>query len=561
MSKSAQPISESEKIRFRLHPRVFAALGSELVTSDIVAIIELVKNSYDADATRVDVRLIRNNRSGKLSIEIEDDGHGMTRSVIENVWCVVATPYRLKASFSESGKKGRRVSGEKGLGRLSAARLGGRLELITRGKNELCWQVNLKWADLAGANTLDSCDVDIIKSSYDGFSDHTGTLVRITDLKTEWDDDKQADLREQLSRLVSPFDEIDGFTIWVTLPDEEAEPLEIKAPDFLSSPPYLLKGHVDGHGFLRCNYRLSSQQNSRTLSIKRELWATEEATGRDGKKKKTQCGPFDFEIRAWDIDGDSVQDLAQRFHLNKSSIRKDIKSYQGLSLYRDGILVLPKSDSARDWLGLDLRRVSKTGTRLSTNQIVGHVAITAEGNSEIKDTSDRERLEDNQASRAFKKLLQDTVKILEDERSKDRQESKKEKPFKDLFISLSMTPLIERMTRALKEGADSEQLIPLLEEHGADVEKTIGQIEQRLYYYNRLASLGTLAAMLVHEVRHHTMVIGKLTRGVTELIKTEDSDIKDIEQELRLAEQSVRSLERLADRFAPLANTLCANIP
>src|SRR5262249_39577263 len=151
-----------------------------------------------------------------------------------------------------------RVSGEKGLGRLSAARLGEHLELITKAKNEPCWKVNLKWADLAGANSLDFCNVDITETTYEKFSHHTGTLVRITDLKTEWDEEKQEDLREQLSRLVSPFDKISDFTIWVTLPGEEAEAVEIKAPKFLDSPPYLLRGHVNEHGLLRCNYRLST---------------------------------------------------------------------------------------------------------------------------------------------------------------------------------------------------------------------------------------------------------------------------------------------------------------
>lgn len=553
MSKPVQQQAQSDKIRFRLHPRVFAALGSELVTNDVVAIIELVKNSYDAQATRVEVRLVGDN--GNLRIEVEDDGMGMSRSVIEDVWCVVATPYRLDAPFSHNGQKARRVSGEKGLGRLSAARLGERLEMITKSTDEPCWQVNVKWADLAKADNLDSCNVGIRECESTRLSGHTGTLVRILNLKSEWDESRMKELREQLSRLVSPFVEIKDFEIWLTLPGEEAEPLEIKAPGFLSSPPYLLKGHVDKFGIVKCNYRYSAQQGSRTVPIKRELQASDgDSEQPDNENDKTPCGPFDFEIRAWDIDSTSVQELAQRFELNKATIRKDIKSHQGISLYRDGILVLPKSDSARDWLGLDLRRVSRTGTRLSTSQIVGYVAITAEHNSEIKDTSDRERLEDNPASKFFKRLLQDVVKILEDERSKDRQETKKEQPFKDLFASLSTKPLLERMSEALKQGAEASELLPLVEEYGAELEKTVGQIEQRLVYYSRLASLGVLAAMLVHEVRNHTFVIGRLTRAVRELTDRGDPSAVTIEEDLKLAEQGIRSLERLAERFSPLSS-------
>ena len=110
-------------VPFRFHPRVFASLGADLVTSDLVAVIELVKNCYDAFATRVDVRF-KTATGGKLSLEIEDDGTGMTDDTIRDVWCVVATPFREDNVTASRGDKQRRVSGAKGLGRLSAARLG-----------------------------------------------------------------------------------------------------------------------------------------------------------------------------------------------------------------------------------------------------------------------------------------------------------------------------------------------------------------------------------------------------------------------------------------------------
>ena len=89
------PTVKAAIIPFRMHPRVFAALGSELVTNDVVAIIELVKNSYDALATHVDVRIHKNESQKEQFIEIVDDGTGMSRSIIEDVWTVVGTPYRL----------------------------------------------------------------------------------------------------------------------------------------------------------------------------------------------------------------------------------------------------------------------------------------------------------------------------------------------------------------------------------------------------------------------------------------------------------------------------------
>ena len=95
-------------------------------------------------------------------------------------------------------------------------------------------------------------------------------------------------------------------------------------------------------------------------------------------KKAPNCGPFWFEIRAWDIGADDTREISERFTIQRSVIRRAIRAHKGISVYRDGVLVLPKSDNARDWLGLDLRRVGRVGPRLSTSQLVGYVSITAD---------------------------------------------------------------------------------------------------------------------------------------------------------------------------------------
>ena len=93
MAKKQQKL-KFDNVPFRIHPRVFAALGADLVTSDVVAVIELVKNSYDAFAGTCWIRF-GNTDEGELYLEIEDDGQGMARDVIEEVWAVVATPNKL----------------------------------------------------------------------------------------------------------------------------------------------------------------------------------------------------------------------------------------------------------------------------------------------------------------------------------------------------------------------------------------------------------------------------------------------------------------------------------
>lgn len=543
----------SDKLTFRIHPRVFASLGAELVTSDTVALLELVKNSYDAGGKRVDVRF--RTAASPWYIEVEDNGHGMTRDVIENVWLVVATPYRLTRPMPD-GK--RRVSGEKGLGRLAAARLGSLLTLVTKAPGEKCWEVDLAWKDLSTAESLDACTVTIRECSEQPLPGGQGTRIHITGLHRVWTDAELGDIREQLSRLVSPFAEATDFSIYLSVNTPDAQAVRIEPPDFLSEPPYQIQGEVSSKGDVLAKYVFADRGITREVMIEKRLWSPLIVAGEDAPEsvESPRCGPFKFEIRTWDIDPDSIRSLAERFDIKRSSIRADIRKYQGVSLYRDGILVLPKSDAGRDWLGLDLRRVSKVGERVSTSQIVGYVTVTAESNPGIRDTSDRERLEDNASSRDFRALLVSVIKLLEDERSRDRQSvsKKREQPFRDLFSALSADSLATSVANAAGRGAAASEVLPLVEDYAASVAETVGQIERRLIHYSGLASLGTIAGMLTHEVRNHSVAIGRLCRDLRKLVVERNPIALRLERKLALTEHSVATLKRLADTFAPLSS-------
>ncbi len=553
----SEELSRVNNIQFRLHPRVFEALGTRLVTNDIVAIIELVKNSYDAMATRVDVRFKQPNQADKFLLEIEDNGTGMTRDIIENVWAVVATPYRLEHPISKHKGRIRRVSGDKGLGRLSSARLGNNLELTTKSNLDSCWRLNVSWNNLASAESLDECFLTV-EPCREEWLNGTGTIIHIPELISEWPEEKIEDLREQLSRLVSPFTEVEDFKIWfLSSFDDSVQPIEIKPSEFLSYPPYKITGSVDKLGRLKASYIFSSPISERLKEIKQQLRypAYEKAMQDDDLEQQTDtsCGSFEFEIRTWDLDSDSIGQIADRFDSSRTIIRDSLRNYKGISLYRDGILVLPKTKSARDWLGLDIRRVSRVGVRLSTSQLVGFVSISADGNRGLIDTSDRERLEANQASEDFEDLLKQIVEILEEQRSKDREADHREPPFRDLFEGLSVDPLIEQLKSLSDRNALAEETLPIVEEHQRNVENAVDQIQKRLYYYSRLASLGTISAMIVHEVRNHTTTLGRLTRTVRRVLDNGIMDV-DLKSDLDLAEKSISTIERLADRFAPLAS-------
>src|SRR5439155_15195399 len=178
--------------------------------------------SYDAFATRVDVVFGNNGQLGNY-LDIKDDGVGMDRKTLEEAWCVVATPYRQRNPIATKGKKVRRVAGEKGLGRLAAARLGKRLEMLTKSDAEPCWLVKVDWSKLSAEETLDTCFATCQRFTGALPFKGTGTRVRILDLNSDWGTDQVADLEENLSRLISPFSKEEDFTIHLTAPDSDRE--------------------------------------------------------------------------------------------------------------------------------------------------------------------------------------------------------------------------------------------------------------------------------------------------------------------------------------------------
>ena len=204
------------KIPLKMHPRVFAALGADLVTNDIVAVIELVKNSYDAFASEVRVSFCRHEGSLFPYLEIKDNGIGMTKEVIDEVWCTVATPYKETHPFIKCGDKVRRVSGAKGLGRLAVARLGKSLRMITKSSETESWEVNVNWNDIASADSVSACYVS--RKKYTGnlvTPGWHGTILQINDLNGNWTNSEYGELKENLARLLSPFESKSEFRIFV----------------------------------------------------------------------------------------------------------------------------------------------------------------------------------------------------------------------------------------------------------------------------------------------------------------------------------------------------------
>ena len=547
------------QLALRMHPRAFRALGADLVTNDIVAVIELVKNSYDAMAQNVWIRFGSDPSAGNF-LEVEDDGIGMTRDVIEGVWCLVATPHKLQNPISRKGDQTRRSVGAKGLGRLSIARLGGSCVMLTQADQSPCWEVRVNWSHVWDQDDIANSFVEIREEPGSSRFRESGTSIRIHDLNQDWDDLRQKDLQENLERLLSPFKETPDFNIFVdngALGLGEASVVRIQPPDFLSNPKYSIVGRVDPGGNVKARYKYAPVVRDGTDRAK-ELSITWQRIYEGIREKRfshssdrATCGPFSFDIRAWDIAASDTREIHERFAIERSDVRAAIRANKGISVYRDDVLVLPKSENARDWLGMDLRRVTQVGRRLSTNQVVGYVSISAAGNPKLADTSDRERLAQGLETTEFEEIIKAIVGTLESERTVDRRKTEREEPLRDLFSILSAQDLVSQVGDLASEGAGASDTVPIIREFQQRLERTKRTLEQRFVYYSRLATVGTIAQMLIHEILNRTSDIGELLELAEDLLSPESEAYGEV---VTCASDAVGALEQLADRFAPLAN-------
>lgn len=199
-------------------------LGDELISSEAVAVIELFKNAYDADATRVLVRFRPPLEAGNGGIDILDDGHGMTLDTITGAWLEPATSFRRRAPSSEG--LSRAVLGEKGIGRFAVSRLADELELVTRRAGApietrvlFDWrlfdnddayldEIQVAWeqaapVDITAGGVREQLWADFDRPDPERLE--RGTLLRMNALRTSWGEAELRGLRTGLSRLVSPF--------------------------------------------------------------------------------------------------------------------------------------------------------------------------------------------------------------------------------------------------------------------------------------------------------------------------------------------------------------------
>ena len=239
---------------FRPRARLLQLLGDELIGSPRLAVFELVKNAYDADATSVTV-ILKNIERLNASIVVQDDGDGMTLKTIRDIWLVPGHDHRARQRAAlQRTPRGRLPLGEKGLGRFAAHKLGNRIEVVTRArrKRSEC-VVSINWAALIRRKDLADATVRVVKRDPTVFrGDQTGTRITISELRERnWTRGEIRRLQRQVNSITSPFNrgshefsprlEVPGHADWV------ADVLDVGA--LLDRAPWEYRFRFDDGGF------------------------------------------------------------------------------------------------------------------------------------------------------------------------------------------------------------------------------------------------------------------------------------------------------------------------
>jgi signal transduction histidine kinase len=451
---------------FSVSARVAMQLGRESISSSNTAIIELVKNAYDADAEVVSI-WFAGLGTPTARMVIEDNGHGMTESELRQHWLCIGTDNKQQAGKSSSKK--RIQTGEKGLGRLGLDRLcrrtilqsvryrepepGEPAEMFPQVKSGAI-ELDIFWDRYqAAGQRLETIEHKVTALEHLNFDPVTleprpflkGTRLILEGLKDDWSRERLRELCDELSLLLSPFGRPEDFKIelnsgcgWDDVDGQVHPPvslLDLANWKVEATIEPIVVRDSSGHERVadeRVRICMTSAQHERAYLPPAVLWS--DFTRHKGQtaeptQRLSGCGPLKFEFHVFIRDADELAKSGSGL----SEIRDFLLSNRGIRIYRDGFRVKPFGDPAGeyDWLTLSLRRatnpaaISRANWKVAYHQVVGAVFISRLVNPSLIDQTNREGLVEG---KAFDDLRLFASKVIQYFEGRAHEDSEKQKP-------------------------------------------------------------------------------------------------------------------------------------
>lgn len=373
------------KANFKTNILLKNIIGKDLITDDNLAVLELVKNSFDAGSPSVDIifkNIKENDDSDDLviatdntsTIVIQDYGVGMDDEALINRW--------LNIAYSEKkGKKedfGRVLAGNKGVGRFSCDRLGNFLTIYTRVSNKPYYKLYIDWRqfETEGQQDLNIQDIDlsIEEIDPDKFEEltgennfDTGTILKINYLRSLWEPEKIIRLRRELEKFINPNQLFVSSPFNINISAEEYIAYDINQSESIKK----VNGPINNRVFDKLDFRTTSIVASISGDGK-HITTSMQDRGQEIFLLK-EANKFD-ELSNVKITIYYLNPYAKVFFAKQTGIRS--KDFGSIFLFVDGFRIPPYGDDGDDWLGMELRKAQGYKRFLGTREVVGRIEVT-----------------------------------------------------------------------------------------------------------------------------------------------------------------------------------------
>lgn len=499
---------DEDNVRFSVDAGIIDRLGKELVARHETAVSELVKNAYDADATRVKIIFKESYIEGG-TLEIEDNGLGMTREQLINGFMRLSSSDKLH--YPRSPRYDRKRAGKKGIGRFSAQRLGKKLTIITQTlEAEKALKITIYWDDFMGDKELSfiTNEIEYIEKQKD-----EGTTLIIENLRDSWSEAQIKRVYRYASETIQP------FPISKTKKDSKApnDPgFKLKCIEIYEGKKYTIADEetiffehalaeitakVDHQGYIHLNIK----------SKKLKYEEKEIILNKDEPYKVLR----NVSIKAYYfIYGESF--IPKQI---ETLIREKSKVQGGIRLYRNGFRVLPYAEVNDDWLGLDasVRRRSVLPPH-SNIHFFGFIEVNNDSGEQFEELSSREGLIENNALEELENFgytsLIASVNRIASERGRKltsgqkdwKPESKPEEVIDEVIEDL------EDLVKSDTDISDNEQsdttnklldLAEKLKDAQSEQKRKTKELLQEQSLLRVLAALGITIGEFIHEIKQY----------------------------------------------------------
>lgn len=421
--------------KFTIDAGTIFQIGRESIESVTLAVSEVIKNSYDADASFCHI-IVEENK-----VIIYDDGTGMSYENLENDWLRIGTDNKIKDPFTN---KGRRKIGEKGIGRFALNRIGNIIEIYTKTELESSF-LKIDFNKFEKGQDLQDIPVELgyindnnINSSYKELLGNHGTVIVISDLYEEWGEKLIEKIQLECSKLSSlnkPYLMVDGNnlifnkeeiayirkrnnedTFEIKLFDEkhsknDDNDIISKLDKYLKYSLFRMKVNVDTRT-MKYHYTFSFHPYGGMEIVKKGKNVEngiDIITDVDKRgivpliNNDIKLGEIEVELFAYDFSA-----LVNRYSPFKkiTPLKQVVKENGGVKVYRDGQRVYNYGEPGFDWLELDAKRVNRPGRFLSNNVLVGNVYLSRNDTTPLEEKTNREGFIANDEYKYFKKIIQ-----------------------------------------------------------------------------------------------------------------------------------------------------------